>query len=108
VPDSGAAPRTEPGRARRRLSLDRGFDFPVTSTIYEIEDQARILWGGTASGITGVHEWVLSRTANGVHVETSESFAGAPVDAAAASLQSQLEASLVAWLGHLKGAAESA
>jgi hypothetical protein len=34
--------------------------------------------------------------------------AGAPVEADAATLQSQLDASLIGWLGHLKRAAEAA
>jgi hypothetical protein len=37
----------------------------------------------------------------------SVSFAGEPVEADVASMQSMLDASLVAWLGHLKAAAES-
>jgi uncharacterized protein YndB with AHSA1/START domain len=83
------------------------YDFPVTSTIYQVDDRARILWGGTSSGITGVHEWRFSERPGGVHVETNESFAGAPVEADAETLQAQLDASLVAWLGHLKRAAEA-
>ena len=55
-----------------------------------------MLWGGTAGGITGVH------------VETNESFAGEPVEADTAGMQAMLDGSLVAWLGHLKTAAESA
>jgi hypothetical protein len=31
------------------------YGFPVTSTIYEVDANHRILWGGTAGGITGVH-----------------------------------------------------
>jgi hypothetical protein len=42
-----------------------------------------------------------------VHVETNESFAGDPVEADGTSMQSMLDASLGAWLGHLKAAAES-
>ena len=39
---------------------------------------------------------------------TNESFAGEPVEADAAGMQSLLDASLVSWLGHLKAAAEAA
>lgn len=83
------------------------YGFTVTSTIYEVEDKSRTLWGGTAQGITGIHEWLFAETPNGVHVQTNESFAGDPVEADVSSMQSMLDASLVAWLGHLKTAAES-
>lgn len=81
--------------------------FPVTSHIYEVSDRARTLWGGTAGGITGVHEWPFEETAEGVRVTTKESFAGDQVDADVGGMQAQLDASLVAWLEHLKSAAES-
>ncbi len=32
------------------------FGFTVTSTVYAVHDQSRVLGGGTADGITGVHE----------------------------------------------------
>jgi uncharacterized protein YndB with AHSA1/START domain len=83
------------------------YGFSVTSTIYEVEDRSRSLWGGTAGGITGIHEWRFIETPTGVRVETNESFAGEPVDDDPASMQSMLDTSLEAWLGHLKGAAES-
>jgi uncharacterized protein YndB with AHSA1/START domain len=83
------------------------FDFPVTSTIYEVEAPNRALWGGAASGIMGVHEWVFTETPRGTHVETSESFAGEPVEADVAGMQSMLDGSLSSWLAHLKAAAES-
>ena len=79
----------------------------MTSTIYEVADGSRVLWGGIAGGITGIHEWKFAETENGVHVTTNESFAGEPVEADPTSMQSMLDASLVAWLGHLKAAAES-
>ena len=66
-----------------------------------------MLWGGTSGGITGVHEWVFTETAAGVHVTTEESFAGGPVEADIAGMQSALDSSLSAWLGHLKAAAEA-
>jgi uncharacterized protein YndB with AHSA1/START domain len=83
------------------------YGFSVTSTIYDVEDGSRVLWGGTSGGITGIHEWLFAETPTGVHVETTESFAGEPVEADVTSMQSMLDASLVAWLGHLKTAAES-
>ena len=83
------------------------YGFSVTSTIYAVDDRSRVLWGGTASGITGVHEWAFEETSSGTHVTTNESFAGEPVEADPATMQTQLDASLVAWLAHLKQAAES-
>ena len=83
------------------------YGLSVTSTVYDLAEGARVLWGGTASGITGVHEWLFSQTPAGVHVTTNESFAGEPVTADAAVLQSLLDASLVSWLVDLKAAAES-
>jgi hypothetical protein len=83
------------------------FGLRVTSTIYEVAERARVLWGGTAEGITGVHEWIFRESEGGVHVVTNESFAGAPVRADAARMQALLDASLVSWLGHLKAVAES-
>lgn len=83
------------------------YGFTVVSTIYAVTEQARVLWGGTSGGITGVHEWLFTATAAGTHVTTRETFAGAPVEADAAGMQATLDISLTAWLGHLKAAAES-
>jgi hypothetical protein len=66
----------------------------VTSTVYDLAEGARVLWGGTATGITGVHEWLFSQTPAGVRVTTNESLAGEPVTADAAGLQSLLDAAL--------------
>lgn len=82
------------------------YGFGVTSQIYEVSDRSRTLWGGTAQGITGVHEWLFAETDGGVRVTTNESFAGDPVGADVAGMQGQLDASLVAWLDYLKPAAE--
>ena len=94
-------------RSRRGLVRLGELSIPVTSTIYEVDTDHRIMWGGTAGGITGVHEWLFTPTPDGVHVVTNESFAGEPVEADAAGMQSMLDASLVAWLDSLKTAAES-
>jgi hypothetical protein len=75
------------------------YGFTVISTIYAVAERARVLWGGTADGITGVHEWVFSRTPAGVHLTTEESFAGDPVQSDVTGMQSALDGSLVAWLG---------
>jgi hypothetical protein len=82
----------------------------VTSAIYAVQktaDRARVLWGGPAAGITGIHEWVMHRTPSGVHVLTQESWPGEAVEADPAGAQSILDGSLAAWLEHLKAAAES-
>jgi hypothetical protein len=63
------------------------FGFTVTSAVYAVQDQSRVLWGGTGDGITGVHEWVFTATPADTHVETTESFAGAPVEADVAGMQ---------------------
>ena len=83
------------------------YGFSVMSTVYDLAERSRVLWGGTSGGITGVHEWLFTETPSGVHVTTTESFAGEPVEADAPGMQTVLDASLVAWLGHLKAAAES-
>ena len=83
------------------------YGFAVTSTVYDVADRSRVLWGGTAGGITGVHEWIFSETPGGVHVTTDESFAGEPVEADVPGMQSLLDMSLESWLGHLKTAAEA-
>jgi hypothetical protein len=96
------------GTLRPGASFDwTSFGFPVTSTMYEMVEPARLLWGGTAGGITGVHEWTFTETPSGVRVTTTESFAGEPVQADPAGMQAALDASLVGWLGHLKVAAEA-
>ena len=65
-----------------------------------------MLWGGTAGGITGIHEWLFTKTPAGVHVTTQESFAGQPVEAGITRMRTILDASLAAWLKNLKAAAE--
>jgi Polyketide cyclase / dehydrase and lipid transport len=93
----------EPG-----VSFDwTSYGFSITSTVYDVAERAHVLWGGTSGGITGVHDWLFSEIPGGVHVTTTESFAGEPVEVDAQGMKTALDASLVAWLGHLKTAAES-
>lgn len=80
----------------------------IRSTIYALEERTRILWGGPAAGIDGIHEWRFAETAGGVLVTTEESWSGEPVAADPAAMQAGLDRSLVAWLSHLKTAAEAA
>ena len=81
--------------------------FSVTSTIYDVTDGSRTLWGGTAEGITGIHEWTFRNMTQGVIVGTNESFAGEPVERDPSPMQSILDESLIRWLMHLKAAAEA-
>lgn len=82
------------------------FGLDITSTVFVVDEQSRTPWNGPASGIDGVHEWTFRETPTGVLVSTSESWSGLPVDADPTTSQSQLDASLMSWLQHLKAAAE--
>jgi hypothetical protein len=107
---ANVAGRFEPGASFEWTSAG----FTVTSTIYDVSPptgdvspRARTLWGGTAQGITGIHEWTFTDMTQGVLVATNESFAGAPVDSDPSTMQSMLDTSLVSWLLHLQAAAEA-
>ena len=100
--DANLAEPFEPGSSFDWTS----YGLAVTSTIYSVDEPSRVLWGGTANGITGVHEWTFEETSSGTHVTTNESFAGEPVEADPSSMQALLDASLQAWLDRLKQAAE--
>lgn len=78
----------------------------ITSTVYELVPGERIVWGGPASGITGVHVWTFEPSGDHVTVRTEESWSGAPVEAAADHLSQALHDSLRNWLSHLKARAE--
>ncbi|MDI2125044.1 SRPBCC family protein [Yinghuangia seranimata] len=78
----------------------------IDSTVYAVEAPHRILWGGPAHGITGVHEWTFTQDGDEVVVHTRESWAGAPIDADRDYLAVALDDSLTAWLNALKKAAE--
>jgi len=81
----------------------------VTSTVYEILPGERIVWGGPAQGITGIHVWIFTPHENGTtEVTTEESWSGQPVDAQRAELQLALDNSLQSWLDNLKLASEAA
>ncbi|MGW6979694.1 SRPBCC family protein [Streptomyces sp. NPDC054932] len=78
----------------------------IDSTVYAVEAPHRILWGGPAHGITGVHEWTFTEDGDGVVVRTRESWSGAPIDADRDNLAAALDGSLVSWLNALKRTAE--
>jgi uncharacterized protein YndB with AHSA1/START domain len=80
----------------------------ITSTVREIVPGERLVWGGPAGGIEGVHVWTFERTGGQVTVHTEESWSGAPVDAAATELGQALHESLTSWLAALKARAEQA
>ncbi|GAA2291637.1 hypothetical protein GCM10010149_43780 [Nonomuraea roseoviolacea subsp. roseoviolacea] len=79
----------------------------IASTVYAVEPSSRILWGGPAHGITGVHQWSFTRHGSRVRVLTEESWAGEPILADVDGMRRALEGSLTRWLDHLKKAAES-
>jgi hypothetical protein len=56
--------------------------------------------------LSGVHEARQRDTRRGA-VTTTGSFGDEPVEADAPGMQTVLDASVAAWLGHLKAAAES-
>ncbi|MET7759218.1 SRPBCC family protein [Streptomyces sp. NPDC005389] len=78
----------------------------ITSTVTELVPGERIVWGGPADGITGIHVWTFERTGGRVTVRTEESWSGAPVDAATEELGHALDQSLRSWLNALKVRAE--
>ncbi|MFF4427780.1 SRPBCC family protein [Streptomyces sp. NPDC001513] len=80
----------------------------ITSTVREIVPGERLVWGGPANGIEGIHVWTFEQTGSQVTVRTEESWSGAPVDAAPAELGQALHDSLTAWLAALKARAEQA
>ncbi|MFB4317768.1 MFS transporter [Actinomadura sp. 21ATH] len=92
----------EPGGSFRWTT--HGLD--ITSTVYEVVPGERIVWGGPAGGIDGVHVWTFAADGDRVTVRTEESWAGAPVDAAAEQLGQALRQSLESWLAALKDRAE--
>ena len=114
--DIDAWPSWQPDIEAARLdgSFDPGSTFSwqtggldIESTIYRVEPERRTLWGGPAHGIVGIHEWTFTPVGDGVRVDTAESWSGEPIEANPAAMQDALDGSLVAWLGHLRTAAES-
>jgi uncharacterized protein YndB with AHSA1/START domain len=80
----------------------------ITSTIREVVPEQRVVWGGPANGIEGVHVWTFEQTGEQVTVHTEESWSGAPAEAATAGLREALEQSLTSWLAGLEAHAEQA
>jgi uncharacterized protein YndB with AHSA1/START domain len=80
----------------------------ITSTVRELVPGERIVWGGPANGIEGIHVWTFEQNGDQVTVRTEESWSGAPVEAAADHLGRALHDSLETWLTRLKARAEQA
>lgn len=104
---------TDIDRAVANGPLEHGSSFTwrthgldITSTVHELIPAERIVWGGPAHGITGIHVWTFDRAGDQVTVRTEESWSGAPVDAAPEELGRALHQSLRSWLAALKSQAE--
>jgi Polyketide cyclase / dehydrase and lipid transport len=82
------------------------YNLTIVSTVYQVEPQRHTLWGGPSDGIRGIHAWTFTPVVGGVRVDTEESWSGDPVTADAPGMQAALDASLTAWLDHLRVAAE--
>ncbi|MFJ3231217.1 SRPBCC family protein [Streptomyces sp. NPDC086787] len=80
----------------------------ITSTVSELVPGERIVWGGPADGITGIHVWTFEENGGQVVVRTEESWSGAPVEGAVDHLTKALHDSLENWLSHLKSRSEHA
>ncbi|MGO4350028.1 SRPBCC family protein [Paenibacillus sp. MCAF9] len=80
----------------------------IISTIFEVDVMRRIVWGGPAHGIEGIHVWTITPTAKGVIVQTTESWDGPTVASNPDGMRAALISSLNDWLGNLKTMAEAA
>ncbi|MFI5779484.1 SRPBCC family protein [Nocardia sp. NPDC051570] len=79
----------------------------IESTVYAVSAPHRILWGGPAQGITGIHCWTFESDGNGTLVHTEESWDGDPVRENQEFLTKALTDSLHSWLEILRRTAES-
>ncbi|WP_371494033.1 SRPBCC family protein [Kitasatospora sp. NBC_00374] len=91
-----------PGSSFRWLT--HGLD--ITSTVLELVPYRRIVWGGPAQGIDGIHVWTFEEVDGAVRVHTEESWSGAPVEDQAERLRAALHSSLERWLQYLGATAE--
>lgn len=85
-----------------------GGGLEIVSTIRQVLEQRRAVWGGPAAGIEGMHVWEFTPEGDHTRVATVESWAGAPVEADVAQAKTLLAEHLATWLRDLKRAAESA
>ncbi|MFJ1707534.1 SRPBCC family protein [Kitasatospora sp. NPDC088346] len=84
--------------------LTHGLD--ITSTVLELVPYRRIVWGGPAQGIDGIHVWTFEQVDGAVRVHTEESRSDAPVDIRPERLRAALDSSLERWLRYLRATAE--
>ncbi|MEV0433316.1 SRPBCC family protein [Nocardia sp. NPDC050413] len=82
------------------------FGLDIESTVYSVDETHRIVWGGPAQGITGVHVWTFTEQDGGVRVRTEESWDGEPIRADVEGMRAALDGALISWLSHLKRTAE--
>lgn len=85
--------------------LTHGLD--ITSTLFQVIHGERIVWGGPAHGIDGIHVWTFEEHGGAVTVHTQESWGGPVVQAQPDQLRPALEESLTDWLHQLKTEAEN-
>jgi len=85
----------------------RAAGMDITSTITEVDTPHRLVWGGPAQGIEGVHVWTFDERDDGVLVRTAESFDGDPARANADLFQAALDQGLPTRLEDLKRTAEN-
>jgi uncharacterized protein YndB with AHSA1/START domain len=81
--------------------------FSIHSTLQQIVPKTRIAWTGKAFGTSAIHVWNFASLGDRVHVETEESFNGWLVKMMPGSMQKTLDTALIAWLEHLKNAAQN-
>jgi len=91
---------------RQRVGEPEHGDATAVTIVVRRRVVAASLWGGPARGIVGLHAWTFVAVPGGVRVYTEESWSGPAVEADVTALQAALDASLVAWLRHLKSTAE--
>ncbi|WP_329090178.1 MULTISPECIES: SRPBCC family protein [unclassified Streptosporangium] len=84
------------------------FGLDIASTVRLIDPPHRILWGGPAHGITGIHQWTFETVGSGgTRVLTEESWDGDPIRADVPAMQAALHQSLTTWLTLLKNTSEN-
>lgn len=79
----------------------------ITSTLEEVDAPHRIVWGGPAQGIVGIHVWTFDEQDDGVLVGTAESWDGDMVRANVGPLQVALDQGRCKWLEDLKRTEEN-
>jgi uncharacterized protein YndB with AHSA1/START domain len=80
--------------------------FALSTKITEIAPPERLVWGGDANDILAIHVWILTRTQDGTHVHSEESWEGSGVPEPVESVQAALDGLHVRWLSALKIRAE--